>query len=80
MIYKYIGKNRFIIDKNQPYKYNIAIIILGELFNEGIIDIFDIAESLIKLTKLYNLPVIDIYKKESNSTTSKRLPWKELPG
>lgn len=30
-------------------------------------DIFDIAEALIKLRKLYNLPVIDIYgKKETN--------------
>ncbi len=36
-------KNRFVIDKNQPYEYNIAIIILSELCNEGIIDIFDIA-------------------------------------
>ena len=61
-------KNRFVIDKNQPYEYNIAIIILGELCNEGIIDTFDMAEALIKLRKLYNLPVIDIYgKKESNS-------------
>ena len=53
-------KNRFAIDKNQPYEYNIAIIILGELCNEGIIDIFDMAEALIKLRKLYNLPVIDV--------------------
>ena len=48
---------RVIIDKNQPYEYNIAIIILGELCNEGIIDIFDIAETLIKLRKLYNPPL-----------------------
>ena len=34
--------------------------ILGELCNEGIIDIFDMAEALIKLRKLYNLTVIDI--------------------
>ena len=62
-------KNRFVIDKNQPYEYNIAIIILGELCNEEIINIFDMAEALIKLRKLYNLPVIDIYgKKESNSS------------
>lgn len=53
-------KNRFVIDKNQPYEYNIAIIILGELCNEGIIDIFDMAEALIKLKKLYNLLIIDI--------------------
>ena len=70
-------KNRFVIDNNQSYKYNIAIIILGELCNEGIIDIFDIAEALIKLRKLYNLPIIDIYgKKESNSSnqeTRKRI-------
>lgn len=53
-------KNRFVIDKNQPYEYNIAIIILGELCNEGIINIFDMAETLIKLRKLYNLLIIDI--------------------
>lgn len=51
-------KNRFVIDKNQPYEYNIAIIILGELCNEGIIDIFDMAEALIKLRKLYNFWLI----------------------
>lgn len=34
-------KNRLVINKNQPYEYNNAIIILGELCNEGIIDIFD---------------------------------------
>ena len=63
-------KNKFVIDKNQLYEYSIAIIILGEQRNEGIIDIFDMAEALIKLRKLYNLPVIDIYdKKDSNSTT-----------
>lgn len=56
-------KNRFVIDKDQPYEYNIVIIILGELCNEGIIDIFDMAEALIKLRKLYNLPVIDPKKK-----------------
>lgn len=50
-------KNRFVIDKNQPYEYNIAIIILSELRNEGIVDIFDMAEALIKLRKLYNLPI-----------------------
>ena len=57
-------KNRFVIDKNQLCEYSIAIIILGEQRNEGIIDIFDIAETLIKLRKLYNLPVIDIYDKK----------------
>lgn len=36
-------KNRFVINKNQPYEYIIAIIILGELCNEGIIDIFNMA-------------------------------------
>ena len=38
----------------------MAIIILVELCNEGIIDIFDMANALIKLRKLYNLPLIDI--------------------
>lgn len=50
-------KDRFIIDKNQPYEYNITIIILGELCNEEILDIFDMTEDLIKLKKLYNLTV-----------------------
>lgn len=50
-------KNRFVIDKNQPYEYNIAIIILDELCNEGIIDIFDMAEALIDL---YNRQILDI--------------------
>lgn len=56
-------KNRIVIDKNQPYKYNFDITIFAELCNKGIIDIFDISEALIKLRKLYNLPVIDIYGK-----------------
>ena len=37
-----------------------SVIILGELCNEEIIDIFDMAKVLIKLRKLYNLPLIDI--------------------
>lgn len=41
-------KNRFIIDKNQPYEYNIAIIIFGELCNKVMIDIFDMGKALIK--------------------------------
>ena len=53
-------KSSFVIDKNQSYEYNIAIIVLGELCSEGIIDIFDMAKDLIKLRKLYNLPLIDI--------------------
>lgn len=74
-------KNRFLIDKNQPYEYNIAIIILGELCKEGIIDIFDMAEALIKLRKLYNLPVIDIYgKKESDSSDYKAVTREHRSG
>lgn len=42
-------KKRFIIDKNQPHEYNIAIIILGELCNEVMIDIFDMGKALIEL-------------------------------
>lgn len=42
-------KNIFAINNNQKYKYNITIIILSELCNEGIIDIFNMAEALIKL-------------------------------
>lgn len=43
-----------MIVKRNIFVYNIAIIILGELCNEGIIDIFDMAEALIKLRKLYS--------------------------
>ena len=52
---------RVVIDKNQPYEYNIAVYILQELCSEGIIDIFDLSEALIKLRILYNIPVIDVY-------------------
>ncbi len=58
---------RVVIDKNQPYEYNIAVYILQELCSEGIIDIFDLSEALIKLRKLYNLPVIDIYGKNNEA-------------
>ena len=57
---------RVVIDKNQPYEYNIAVYILQELCSEGIIDIFDLSEALIKLRKLYNLPVIGIFGKKGN--------------
>ena len=53
-----------VIDKSQPYEYNIAVYILQEHCSEGIIDIFDLSEALIKLRKPYNLPVIDIYGKK----------------
>lgn len=56
-------KNRFAIDKNQPYEYIVAIIIIDELCNEGIIDIFDMAETLIKLKEeLCEKGVIDVFK------------------
>ncbi len=51
-------KDEVVIDRNQPYEYNIAIYILQELCTEGIIDIFDLSEVLIKLRKQYNLPII----------------------
>ena len=57
-------KDKAVIDRNQPYEYNIAIYILQELCAEGIIDIFDLSEALIKLRKQYNLPVINIYDKK----------------
>lgn len=71
-------KNRFVIDKNQPYEYNI-VIISGELCNEGTIDIFDMAEALIKLRKLYNLQFIDIPASVS-TTTTKNTRLKYEPG
>lgn len=64
-------RDKVVIDRNQPYEYNIAIFILQELCAEGIIDIFDLSEALIKLRKQYNLPRIDVYsKKDNHSTTS----------
>ena len=54
------NKDKVVFDKKLPYEYNITIIILVKLYNKGIIDIFDMAEALIKLRKLYNLPFIDI--------------------
>ena len=44
---------RVVIDKNQPYEYNIATYILQELCSEGIIDIFDLSEALIILRKIF---------------------------
>lgn len=63
-------KDKVVIDRNQPYEYNIAIYILQELCAEGIIDIFDLSEALIKLRKQYNLPVIDIYGKKDNHSSN----------
>lgn len=44
---------RVVIDKSQPYEYNITIYVLQELCDEGIIDNFDLSEALINLRK-YN--------------------------
>lgn len=70
-------KNRFVIDKNQPYEYNI-VIIPGELCNEGTIDIFDMVEALIKIRKLYNLQFINISASVS-ATATKNTQLKHEP-
>ena len=67
-----------VIDKSQPYEYNIAVYILQELCSEGIIDIFDLSEAHIKLRKLYNIPVIDIYGKKVIQVTKNNIDDKFL--
>lgn len=71
------NKDKVIFDKKLPYEYNICLYILEELCDKGVIDVFEMTEAIILLRKKYKMPVISIYgKKDSNSTTSKRLPGK----
>lgn len=66
------NKNKVIFDKKLPYEYNIYLYILEELCDKGVIDVFKITEAIILLRKKYKMPVINIYsKKDDNSTTIK---------
>ena len=75
------NKDKIIFDKKLPYEYNICLYILEELCDKGFIDVFEMVKAIILLRKKCKMPVIDIYgKKDDNSTTSKRLPGKAFPG
>ena len=41
------NKDKVIFEKKLPYEYNICIYILEELCDKGIIDVFEMTESLI---------------------------------
>lgn len=40
------NKDKVIFDKKLPHEYNICLYILEELCDKGIIDVFEMAESL----------------------------------
>ena len=63
------SKDKVILNKKLPYKYNICLYILEELCDKEVIDVFEMAEAIILLRKKYKMPVIDIYgKKDDNSS------------
>ena len=67
------NKDKVIFDKKLPYEYNVCLYILEELCDKGVINVFEMTEAIILLRKKYKMPVISIYgKKDNNSTTSKR--------
>ena len=67
------NKDKVIFDKKLPYEYNICLYTLEELCDKGVIDIFEMTDAIILLRKKYKMPVISIYgKKDNNSTTPKR--------
>ena len=41
------NKDKVIFDKKLPYEYNICLYILEELCDKGVIDVFEMTESLI---------------------------------
>lgn len=62
------NKDKVILDKKLPYEYNICLYILEELWNEGVIDIFEMSDAIILLRKKYKIPIIVIYEKNNNSS------------
>ena len=63
------NKDKVILDKKLPYKYNICLYILEELCDKEVIDVFEMTEAIILLRKKYKMPVINIYgKKDDNSS------------
>ena len=61
------NKDKVIFDKKLSYEYNICLYILEELCDEGVIDVFEITETIILLRKKYKMPVISIYGKKDNN-------------
>ena len=47
-------KDKAIFDKKLPYEYNICIY-LEELFDKGIIGVFEMTEAIILLRKKYKM-------------------------
>ena len=41
------NKNRVILGKKLPYEYNICFYIIDELCDKGVIDVFEMIESMI---------------------------------
>ena len=62
------NRDKVIFDKKLPYEYNICFYILEELYDKGVIDVFEMTKVIILLRKKYKTPVI---RKEDNSDTSK---------
>ena len=58
------NKGKVIFDKKLPYEYNICLYILEELYDKGIIDVFEMTEFIILLRKKYKMLVINIYDKK----------------
>ena len=58
------NKDKVIFDKMLPYEYNISLYILEELYDKGVIDVFEMTEAMILLRKKYKMPVISIYSKK----------------
>lgn len=58
-------KDKVILNKKLPYEYNIYLYILEELCDRGVINVFEMTETIIILRKKYKMPVVDIYFKKT---------------
>ena len=72
------NKDKVIFDKKLPYKYNICFYILKELYDKGIIDVFEMTEAIILLRKKYIMPVISIYGKKTIIPSIKKAVTREM--
>ena len=63
------NKGKVIFDKKLPYEYNICLYILEELYDKGVIDVFEMTEAIILLRKKYKMPAISIYGKKDNNSS-----------
>ena len=64
------NKDKVIFDKKLPYEYNVCLYILEELCDKGVIDVFEMTETIILLRKKYKMPVISIYGNHHLFSTS----------